>query len=348
MRADLPRAPGQAGLQTTGEWDTSKTMCYLRVTASVALLFLLAGPARAQQNECRQRVLPIHVSTRDGAPTPKLTPAHFEAIYAGKPARVTVVSGQHQPQRLIVLLDASGSVRGGTTAGWDATVQVAAQLLASMPPLEIGLALFSEEIEPLVAPTTAKDRLLEEIERLRSGPRLAERGRRQRTALWDSLLDSVEMFKPLRPGDVLYVITDGVDNFSETRPMAVTQALVAGGIRLFAFAIANQGFAYGSGELERMVEDTGGVVAAGSATDWRAFRAAQTSSPIGAALFAQHRQIVGFHRLELELAETLVRPQTWNLTLTGLGENEMKNLALNYPLRLFPCADSAVANTRQK
>jgi len=38
-----------------------------------------------------------------------------------------------------------------------------------------------------------------------------------------------------------------------------------------------------------------------------------------------------------ELAETVVRPQTWNLTLTGLGENEMKNLVLSYPPRLFPC-----------
>jgi len=312
-------------------------MSYPRVAVSMALVFALAGPAPAQQNECRQRTVPIHVSTRDGAPPAKLTPAHFEASYADQPVRVTAISGEHQPQRLVVLLDASGSVRGGTTAGWDATVQVAAQLLAALPPLEIGLALFSEEVEPVVLPTTVRGRLLEEIERLRSGPREAERGRRQRTALWDSLLDSAEMFGPLRPGDVLYVITDGVDNFSETRPAAVTQELVSAGIRLFAFAIANQGFAYGTGELERMVEDTGGVVAAGSATDWRAFRAGQGTSPIGAALHTQHRQLLGFHRLELELAEAIVRPQTWNLTLKGLDENEMKNLELSYPPRLFPC-----------
>jgi hypothetical protein len=303
----------------------------------MALIFVFAGPARAQQNECRQRIVPIHVSTRDGAPPAKLTAAQFEGTYAGKPIRVAAISGEQQPQRLIVLLDASGSVRGGTASGWEATVQVAAQLLAALPPLEIGLALFSEEVEIVVGSTTDRERLLEEIERLRTGPREAERGRRQRTALWDSLLDSAEMFRPLGPGDVLYVITDGVDNFSETRPATVTQALASAGIRLFAFAIANQGFAYGSGELERMVEDTGGVVVAGSATDWRAFRAAPSSSPIGAALYAQHRQILGFHRLELELAETIVRPQTWNLTLTGLQDHEMNNLVLSYPLRLFPC-----------
>jgi len=304
---------------------------------SLFLALLCAVSARAQQSDCRLRVIPIHVSTRDGSPSPKLTSAHFAASYADKPIRVTAVSGEQQPQRLIVLLDASGSVRGGTTAGWDATVQVAAQLLAVLPPLEIGLALFSEEVEPVVRPTADRERLLGEIERLRTGPREAERGRRQRTALWDALLDSAEMFGPFRPGDVLYVITDGVDNFSETRPMAVTQALVSGGIRLFAFAIANQGFAYGSGELERIVEDTGGVVAAGSATDWRAFRAAPGTSPIGAALDAQHRQIVAFYRLEMELAETVVLPQGWNLTLTGLPESQTQNLVLNYPPRLFPC-----------
>jgi len=303
----------------------------------VFLALLSAPSAQAQQSECRQRVVPIHVSTRDGAPPPNLSPAHFQAAFADKPVRVTAVSGLQQPQRLIVLLDASGSVRGGTTSGWDAIVQVAAQLLEKLPPLEIGLALFSEEVEPVVGPTTDRERLLEEIERLRTGPREAERGRRQRTALWDSVLDSAEMFGPFRPGDVLYVITDGVDNFSETRPAAVTQALASSGIRLFAFAIANQGFAYGSGELERMVDDTGGVVAAGSATDWRAFRAAPGTSPIGAALHAQHRQIVGFYRLEMEVAETVSRPQTWNLALTGLQESETQNLVLNYPPRLFPC-----------
>jgi hypothetical protein len=303
----------------------------------MALLFAFSGPARAQQNECRQRTVPMHISTRDGAAPPQLTAAHFQATYADKIIRVTAVGEEQKPQRLIVLLDASGSVRGGTTAGWDATVEVAAQLLAALPPLEIGLALFSEEVEPVLAPTTARERLVEEVDRLRAGPRDTQGGRRQRTALWDSLLDSAKLFGPLQPGDVLYVITDGVDNFSETRPGAVAQTFLSGGIRLFAFAIANQGFAYGSGELERLVEDTGGVVAAGSATDWRAFRAARNSSPIGSALYAQHRQILAFHRLELELPETIARPQFWRLTLAGLDEKEMNNVVLNYPARIFPC-----------
>ena len=203
--------------------------------------------------------------------------------------------------------------------------------------MEIGLALFSEEVDPVLEPTTARERLVEAVERLRSGPLDPPGARRLRTALWDALLDSTRLFGPLRPGDVVYVITDGVDNFSAARPVAVTQIFLASGIRLFAFAIANQGFAYGTGELERMVEDTAGVVAAGSATDWRAFKAVPGSSPIGSALYAQHRQILGFHRLELELPEAIVRPQPWRLALTGLEENDLKNVVLSYPARLVPC-----------
>ena len=312
-------------------------MSHRRFVTFVTCLVAFAGPVRAQQNECRQRTVPVHIATRDGAPLPPLTAAHFQAAYIDKPIRVTAVSEEQKPQRLIVLLDASGSVRGGTTAGWDATVEVAAQLLAALPPMEIALALFSEEVEPLLGPTDARERLVAEVEKLRTGPRESPGGRRLRTALWDSLLDSAKLFGPLRPGDAIYVITDGVDNFSETRPPAVTQAFLSGGIRLFAFAIANQGFAYGSGELERIVEDTGGVVAAGSAGDWRAFRAARNSSPIGSALYAQHRQILAFHRLELELPETIVRPQSWRLSLTGLDETSLQNIELKYPARLYPC-----------
>jgi hypothetical protein len=324
-------------LQTAGKWDRTKPMSYLRAGLAAALLVLSAGVVRAQQANCFHRVIPVHVAMRDGAAPPRLTQANFVATVADKPVRLMGLSGARRPQRLVVLLDASGSVRGGTTAGWEATVQVAAELLANMPPLEVALALFSEEVEAVAGPTTDRERLLEEIERLRTGPREFERGRRQRTAIWDSLLDSITIFGPFRAGDVFYIITDGVDNFSETRPAAVTQALVSTGIRLFAFAIANEGFAYGSGDLERMVDDTGGGVAAGSPRDWRAFKAAQESSPIGTALYAQYRHILDFHQLDIELPETVTRPQVWNLTLTGLAEDDMKNLELSYPLRLFPC-----------
>jgi hypothetical protein len=319
-----------------GKWDHNQTMLS-RCCALMAFLLAFAGPARAQQNECRHRIVPVHIATRDGAAPPRFSTAQFQAAFADKTIGVTAISDEQKPQHLVLLLDASGSVRGGTTAGWQATVEVASQLLASLPPLEVGLALFAEEVEPVVVPTSARDRVMEEVERLRSGPPEAQDRRRQRTALWDSLLGTAKRFGPLQPGDVLYVITDGVDNFSQARPGAVTQALFDGGIRLFAFAIANRGFAYGSGELERMVEDTGGVLAAGSATDWRFFRAARGSSPIGDALYEQHRQMLGFRRLELELPEPIVRPQPWHLALTGLDEEEMKNVVLSYPARLFPC-----------
>jgi hypothetical protein len=312
-------------------------MQYLRPVVALAVpLFLFASMARAQRNECRQLIVPFHIMTRDASPAPSLNVTDVSAIVAARPSRVTDVSGEHQPQRLLLLLDASGSVRGGTVSGWDATVQVGAQLLQDLPALEIGLALFSEEVETIVGPTPDRERLLEAIEGLRAGPRELERGRRQRTALWDSLIDSVSLFGPFRPGDVVYVVTDGVDNHSESRPAAATQVLVAAGIRLFAFAIANEGFAYGTGDLERMVDDTGGSVVAGSARDWRAFRA-QEPSPIGSAMAAQYRQLQGFYLLRMEPAEPIARPQPWQLALKDLDEAQAKNLTLSYPLRLFPC-----------
>jgi hypothetical protein len=317
---------------------------------ALALLFLsITSITHAQQPQCLQRSISVHISSGEGTPPLDITPAQISATYQDKPVRITGVSPEQRPQRLVVLLDASGSIRGGTTAGWQATVEAASQLLAAMPPIEIAIGVFAEQVETVIGPTTMHERLMEEIDNLRSGPQ-EEGPRRQRTALWDSLLDSMDMFGPLRPGDVIYVITDGVDNFSESRPAMVTQVMISAGVRLFAFAIANQGFAYGSGELERMVQDTGGVVAAASASDWRAFQADQRSSPIGIAMHEQHRQILGFRRIDLEFDEAVSRPQPWRLALTGLDENQMRNIVLNYPARLFPCTERAalpVANSNQ-
>jgi hypothetical protein len=293
--------------------------------------------ASAQETQCLRRTMPVHISTPEGDLPVELTPAHFAATYQNRPLRVTAVTPEQHPQRMVLLLDASGSIRGGTTAGWEATIDSAARLIAAMPAMEVALAVFAERVDPVVGPTNVHERLVEEIENLRSGPQ-EEGPRRQRTALWDSLLDSMQMFGPMQPGDVIYVITDGVDNFSESRPPMVTQALISSGVRLFAFAIANSGFAYGTGELERMVQDTGGVVTAASANDWRAFQADQNSSPIGVAMHAQYRQIQGFRRLELEFDEAVSRPQAWHLELTGLDETQMRNVVLNYPARIFPCS----------
>jgi von Willebrand factor type A domain len=307
------------------------------LAVAVALLFAFCAPARAQQNDCRRQVVPIHISTLDGSPLPELTPAHFEAALDDTPIRVAGLSAEEQPRRLVLLLDASGSIRGGTTSGWDATVEVAAQLLSALPPLEVGLAFFGEDVHSLVPPTMERRRLLDEVERLRQGVPGPDAARPQRTALWDSLLESARMFGPFEAGDVLYVITDGVDNFSQSRPPDVTQALLASGIRLFAFAIANRGFAYGTGDLERVVMYTGGVVAEGSASDWRDFNAGRRSTPIGSALYEQDRQILGFRRLELELPGPLTRPLPWRLVPTGLDENARKNIVLNYPATLCCC-----------
>ena len=118
--------------------------------------------------------------------------------------------------------------------------------------MEVGLALFAEEVEIELAPTTARERVIEAVV---DSARTAKLGPPPANCIVGFTSRQREMFAPLQPGDVLYAITDGVDNFSETRPAAVTEAFQAVGIRLFAFAIANQGFAYGSGELERVVED---------------------------------------------------------------------------------------------
>src|SRR6185295_20092840 len=138
--------------------------------ALVAVFLVFAGSLSAQQRECRQRSIPISVSSASGNLPVQLTSAHFLATYQDKSIRVTSISPEMRPQRLIVLLDASGSIRGGTTAGWAATVEAAAQLLAAMPPIEIAIALFAESVEPIIGPTSTHDRLVEEIENLRSGP----------------------------------------------------------------------------------------------------------------------------------------------------------------------------------
>ncbi len=117
----------------------------LRGTIPVLALILLGVESTpAQQNDCRQRSIPVSVFTRDGTPPANLSAASFHGSVNGKQVQINSISADAQPGRIMLLLDGSGSVRGGDASNWRFTLDVADDLLVYVPTTtEVGLAVFS-------------------------------------------------------------------------------------------------------------------------------------------------------------------------------------------------------------
>src|SRR5260370_15879097 len=173
---------------------------------AVALILgcLFVAPVCAQRDVCQQRTSQVPVGTKDGAPAPPLSVANFEGAYRRKPVRITSVVINQEPPRVVLLLDASGSMHDPwSESEWNFPLDLAEDLLSKMPKgSEAGLAFFSEKLEPVARPTSDRKALQDHLEALRSVPS-AFTGK---TALWAAILDRFKMFDRPHLGDTSYVI----------------------------------------------------------------------------------------------------------------------------------------------
>jgi len=302
-------------------------MPYAQTAVALILNCLCVMPAWAQQDACHVRTIAASVFSKDGASVPPLSNVNFKATYKREPVRVRVAPLEQIPSRLIILLDTSGSMKE-TQSG---TLDIAESVLSRMPPnAEVGLAFFAKDLIPVALPTSDREGLNFQLKGLRAHPS----SYRGTTALWDALAKSVGMFSHPQLGDAVFLITDGVDTRSKTRPEEVIQLLEAAGIRLFVvqvagldlknFGMTREHMALFQGEISQVAEATGGY-------------AIKSISPDRVSVDKKYWQIVSFYRIEVDLPEAVDKPREWKLNLVGLAKPQRDNLILSYPQMLVPC-----------
>ena len=137
-----------------------------------------SAPVPAEDVICRTRTVPVSAFNHDGVSETQFGSANFVASYNEKALRVTSVAVAQQPRKIILLLDISGSMLGATDPSWKVPLEVAHDLMNNMPPaIEIGLAVFSGRMIPIVSPTRDHQSLLDQLEVLRSSQKLVEQKR---------------------------------------------------------------------------------------------------------------------------------------------------------------------------
>jgi hypothetical protein len=327
-------------------------------TAWLALALLAAAPVRAQEEACRRQSLMASVIDAQGTPVPGLSRANFSARFRGKPVNITFAELDTHTRRIIILLDASGSM---LTERWKPALDAADDLLMKVPArIPVALSVFSDRVESKVSFSQGRAAIGAELTALRRGRKALPKGERE-TALWDSVLDALEMFGTPHLGDVIYAITDGDDNKSKHDYRKVEQALASSGVRLFAFMedevevrpdLAGAMVLVGDNHFREAVKGTNGfLVSTGRgefpinlkaepdglfAQQAAVMEAARSRLP-REALDALYRQMEVFYRLDVELPEAVDKPRDWDLKLEGSGESK-KVWNLVYPRKLMPCA----------
>ena len=310
------------------------------------LFFLVAFPllAAAQQNSaCEERTLPVNAVDSHGQQVLGLTSEQFRADFQGQTVKVLSAKFESGPQRILLLVDVSGSM-------WFDVQQreliklVANDIVSSGPPqAQLALATFSSKFETIVKFGQGREVVREAILALNPVIKTSSMPLSSaETAMNDAVLAAANMFGTPQPGDVVYAITDGLDNGSKTSTGKVLQYLEQRKIRLFASVIHNGRFmdlSSGSGGSEllgKAAKATGGY-----------FTILETDSPrkrgLGASTNAVHQLydlMASFYLLDIELPKDPDKAGELKLTVVEANGNKKKGATVLHPQKIFPCDDA--------
>lgn len=268
-------------------------------------------------------------------------PAGFRGKFHGKPITIRSVRMSDTPQRIVLLLDASGSIsQSGHT--WDTARMVAGDLLSN-PQRRAATVVFASKIElSLDFSHTAED-MLHRLQNLQNVRKAISKNDRK-TALLDTVMYALRLLKDPMPGDSIYAVSDGGDNSSHFHVEEVQQALLASGVRFFAFYMTDSTFRpkeqlTGPPLLHALADNSGGAVLDLPDTSGSIL---YDLSPKGRVqLFSQLAYVYDlmghFYLLDVTLPAVVDKRRRWEWSVVDERGHARKDLDLMYPAEVVPC-----------
>jgi hypothetical protein len=313
----------------------------------LALCFLLVARAFAQESSCLHRTLPLSVEDAKGLAIQGLAPADFQAKLRDAPVRILSIVPDDRPRRIVILLDASGSM----AAKWG-RVLVPASALAetSLPNTELALLIFGTEIYEQIGFSEGHRSVALRLRQLGKGSKDAKKLVRGKTALYDSLLAGLQLLRTPTSADILYLISDrGGDNASHAHFNEVARRLTSSGVRLFvSLVVDGSGYrtrtpeeARGPTDMNDLVRRTGGEIidpfGIGGYIGMGGYIDAKMMEQISEALNTFHYNMLHANLVEVELPGPLGRNRSWELKPSAENKKRWKDVRIVYPEELEPC-----------
>ena len=211
-----------------------------RTALASAVFTLMTTACAAQETDCSTRTLPISVRDAQGIPIRGLQPGDFEAKIHGKPAQILSITPDTRPHRLVILLDTSGSMAGGIgmQVGQLAAALAKHAAVSGATGGQLALVLFGDKVTKTVGFAEGNTAVIHALEQIiDSSPGSIYKGFRGDTAVYDAILYAYGLLEHPTSADLLYVVTDGVDNKSHAHAKDVQNLLARNDVRLFSVVL---------------------------------------------------------------------------------------------------------------
>ena len=298
-------------------------------------------PASAQTTHPTHSLF-ANVLDRNGNAVRDLTKDSFRVEVNRRPAVVLEATYSAAPRRIAVLLDISGSMAGDQEKKWRIAHEALDDLLAEVPAgVPIALLTFSDHVHDMFDFSQSRESVAAWI---KEGPSQTNIRAHGRTAIYDAVAAASKMFGTARPGDAIYVITDGGDNCSHVSETAARKIVSESGIRFFVFLLSEpspmEAERDGKDGVIDIARTTGGFVfgvsSRSSATSflpsWNSSYDYDDHTREKIRLYTEALYILvnGFYTLQLDSSVTAAKVRRVSLDVLDEAGNPRKDVAFMY------------------
>jgi hypothetical protein len=204
---------------------------------SFAAIFVLFTPFIVYAQDADRISLVANVTTPDLRRIKNLGPNRMRLTVNRKPVLIEAVRDEG-PRRIVLLLDISESM-SSVQSCWDLANQVARDFVREVPnDCSLGLILFGGNIVSEIEIGNDRVKIVAVLDSIRH--QLPDKKLTRTTALFDALARADHLLKPSKPGDAIYIVTDGLDSESESNLDKLQSSLQQRQIRLFTFLFGNR------------------------------------------------------------------------------------------------------------
>jgi Mg-chelatase subunit ChlD len=316
-----------------------------------SILALCTIAIAAQDSSCLRRALPVALRGEQNLPIQNVSVDDLQARIHGKPVKILSISPDTRPHRVVLILDASGSM--GSTQGEPPLFALEIALArhffdANKQRSQIALLVFNNNVTEAVDFAQGNSAVGDKLQHISGDHNYVKANIKGRTALRDAIFAGLLLLEHPSSADSLYVITDGGDNASKHSVADIRQRLAVTSVRPFAVLLRKEvGYrnltpeeVTGPEELSEITGNSGGEILTAAA--WHG-KQIVLSADSEAKLKAQetlarlYQTILGDQLLEIELPFPVAKDERWELKLSDGARHQWKGTHITYPTTLAKC-----------
>lgn len=316
-------------------------------------LFLLAAgvqAARAQELPCVNRKLPVSFRDAQNLPIQNVSVDDLQAKVRGKPVKILSITPDSRPHRLVLIMDASGSMGASTTESppWNLEVSLARHFFeANRQKSQMALVIFNEQVNDVVEFSAGNAAVGDKLQQIGTREYLKTRIK-GRTALHDAIFRGIQLLDHPSSADAIYVLSDGGDNVSHHSRKELDSRLRVASVRLFAVLVLKEAGhrnltpeeANGPRDLAEIAQKAGGEILTAAA--WHGTSVALSANAEAKAkseevLTRLYQTILQDNLLEIDLPFPISKDELWELKFSNAARQQWKNAQITYPDTLISC-----------